>query len=296
MAEHGEVHAHVPMSDALGDYLNTISRVPLLTNAEELHLGRLVRRWQDDPSASPLVVRRGKRALDRIVSANLRLVVSVVKRYRRRIVHLAIEPIDLIQAGNIGLIRAVEKFDPGRGYRFSTYAYWWIRQSVSRHVQEAHAPLRIPAALASLIGKIETILDRTGRLPSTQELSDKLGESPKRIEAALALRHLVGVISLDQPLAGGDASDLTLLDGVTDGTVPEPVDDYLWLHGQLHQLSGLELDVLHFRYTADERCSLKQVAEQLGRSKFQIQAIERRALMKLRAALGPVLEPVSRCS
>lgn len=283
------------MSDALGDYLNTISRVPLLTSAEELHLGRLVRSWQDDPHAPPAVVRRGKRALDRIVSANLRLVVSVVKRYRRRIVHLAIEPIDLIQAGNIGLIRAVEKFDPGRGYRFSTYAYWWIRQSVSRHVQEVHAPLRIPAALANLISKIEAILDCTGCIPPTPELSARLGESPRRIEAALALRHLVGVISLDQPLGGGDASDLTLLDGVTDGTVPEPVDDYLWLHGQLHQLSGLELDVLHCRYTAEERRSLKQVAERLGRSKFQIQAIERRALLKLRAALTPVLEPVSRC-
>lgn len=282
------------MSDALGDYLNTISRVPLLTSAEELHLGRLVRSWQDDPHASPLVVRRGKRALDRIVSANLRLVVSVVKRYRRRIVHLAIEPIDLIQAGNIGLIRAVEKFDPGRGYRFSTYAYWWIRQSVSRHVQEVHAPLRIPAALASLIGKIEALMDRAGCLPPTLELSARLGESPRRIEAALALRHLVGVISLDQPMAGGDASDLTLLDSVSDGLVPEPVDDYLWLHGQLHQLSGLELNVLHSRYAADQGRSLKQVADQLGKSKFQIQAIERRALSKLRAALTPILEPVGR--
>lgn len=283
------------MSDALGDYLNTISRVPLLTSDEELHLGRLVRSWQDDPHAPPAVVRRGKRALDRIVSANLRLVVSVVKRYRRRILHLAIEPIDLIQAGNLGLIRAVEKFDPGRGYRFSTYAYWWIRQSVSRHVQEVHAPLRIPAALANLIGKIETVLERSGCVLSTHELAARLGESPRRIEAALALRHLVGVISLDQPMGGADASDLTLLDSVSDGLVPEPVDDFHWLHGQLHQLSTIELDVLHCRYAGEQGRSLKQVADRLGKSKFQIQAIERRALLKLRAALTPVLHPVSRC-
>jgi DNA-directed RNA polymerase sigma subunit (sigma70/sigma32) len=123
------------MSDVLGDYLNSISRIPLLTSDEELHLGRMVRRWQDDAKPAPSVIRTAKKALDRIVSANLRLVVSYVKRYRRRIAHLNIELIDLIQAGNIGLIRAAEKFDPSRGYRFSTYAYWWIRHSVSRHVQ-----------------------------------------------------------------------------------------------------------------------------------------------------------------
>ena len=137
------------MSDALGDYLNSISRVPLLTSEEELHLGRLVREWQDHENAPAAVGRRGKRALDRIVSANLRLVVSVVTRYRRRFAHLAIEPIDLVQAGNIGLIRAVEKFDPKRGYRFSTFAYWWIRQAVSRHIQEC--PVSTTLAGAYLI-------------------------------------------------------------------------------------------------------------------------------------------------
>ena len=95
------------MTDILGDYLRTISRVPLLTDEEELHLGRLVRTWLDEPEASVAVQRKGKRALQRFVTANLRLVVSVVTKYRRRVRHLPIEPIDLIQAGNIGLIRPV---------------------------------------------------------------------------------------------------------------------------------------------------------------------------------------------
>ena len=291
MQEHGEAQFSSPMSDVLGDYLNTISRVPLLTSDEELHLGRLVRRWQDDPNPSLSVIRHGKRALDRIVSANLRLVVSVVKRYRRRIAHLPIELIDLIQAGNIGLIRAVEKFDPSRGYRFSTYAYWWIRQSVTRHVQELHAPVRIPAALTNLLTRIDLLMERSGRPLALQELAERLEESPRRIQMALALRQLGHVISLDQTLSSGDCVDLTLLDTVSDGSAPEPTDDYAWLYGHLHQLSPIEYDVLRHRYAGEDSRSLRQVAVQVGKSKFQIQAIERRALHKLRTALTPVLHP-----
>jgi RNA polymerase primary sigma factor len=116
-----------------------------------------VRSWLDDPEPVPLVVRKGKRALNRIVTANLRLVVSVVTKSRRRLRHLSVEPIDLIQAGNLGLIRAAEKFDPSRGYRFSTYAYWWIRQAVSRHLQEHGALIRVPYPLANLATRLEAL-------------------------------------------------------------------------------------------------------------------------------------------
>jgi RNA polymerase primary sigma factor len=289
--EHDIATQRVMMSDALGDYLNSISRVPLLTSEEELHLGRLVREWQDHENAPAAVARRGKRALDRIVSANLRLVVSVVTRYRRRFAHLAIEPIDLVQAGNIGLIRAVEKFDPKRGYRFSTFAYWWIRQAVSRHIQEVHPTVRVPVALVNLMGKIESLCDSDGKPLPVAELSRRLEESPRRIELALSIRQLNCLASLDQSLGSADAGDLTLLDTVTDGHRPEAEEDYAWLHGHLHQLSALELNVLQQRYREGRGQSLMQLASQTGKTRYQVQVIEQRALKKLRTALTPVLYP-----
>jgi RNA polymerase primary sigma factor len=279
------------MSDALGDYLNSISRVPLLTIEEELHLGRLVREWQDHEDATTAVARRGKRALDRIVSANLRLVVSVVTRYRRRFAHLAIEPIDLVQAGNIGLIRAVEKFDPKRGYRFSTFAYWWIRQAVSRHIQEVHPTVRVPVALVNLMSRIEGLCDNNGKPLAVAELSKRLEESPRRIELALSIRQLNSLVSLDQSLGSAEAGELTLLDTVTDGHRPEAQEDYAWLHGHLHQLSALELRVLQQRYREGRGQSLMQLASQIGKTRYQVQVIEQRALKKLRAALTPVVHP-----
>jgi RNA polymerase primary sigma factor len=289
--EHDIATQRVTMSDALGDYLNSISRVPLLTVEEELHLGRLVREWQDHENATAAVARRGKRALDRIVSANLRLVVSVVTRYRRRFAHLAIEPIDLVQAGNIGLIRAVEKFDPKRGYRFSTFAYWWIRQAVSRHIQEVHPTVRVPVALVNLMSRIEGLCDNDGKPLAVAELSRRLEESPRRIELALSIRQLNSLVSLDQSLGSAEAGELTLLDTVTDGHRPEAQEDYAWLHGHLHQLSALELSVLQQRYREGRGQSLMQLASQIGKTRYQVQVIEQRALKKLRAALSPVVHP-----
>ena len=279
------------MTDILGDYLRTISRIPLLTDQEELHLGRLVRSWMDDPEPAYLVVRKGKRALNRIVTANLRLVVSVVTKSRRRLRHLSVEPIDLIQAGNLGLIRAAEKFDPSRGYRFSTYAYWWIRQAVSRHIQEHGALIRVPYPLANLAARLEALQQSGQRRLKPEAAAELLGENPRRIEQAITLQRFNAAVSLDQTIAGGEAGDMTLLETVTDGKVPEVIEDYAWFYGQLSQLSPLEFEVLNQRYTEEQRQSLVQVARQLGKSKHQIQSIERRALTKLRTALTPVLNP-----
>lgn len=279
------------MTDILGDYLRAISRIPLLTDQEELHLGRLVRSWLDDPEPVPLVVRKGKRALNRIVTANLRLVVSVVTKSRRRLRHLSVEPIDLIQAGNLGLIRAAEKFDPSRGYRFSTYAYWWIRQAVSRHLQEHGALIRVPYPLANLATRLEALQQAGQRRLKPEAAAELLGEHPRRIEQALALQRFNSAVSLDQSIGNGEAGDMTLLETVTDGKMPEVADDYSWFYGQLSQLSPLEFEVLNHRYAEQERQSLIQVAKQLGKSKHQIQSIERRALAKLRLALTPVLNP-----
>jgi RNA polymerase sigma factor (sigma-70 family) len=279
------------MTDILGDYLRTISRVPLLTDEEELHLGRLVRTWLDDPEATAAVQRKGKRALGRFVTANLRLVVSVVTKYRRRVRHLPIEPIDLIQAGNIGLIRASEKFDPSRGYRFSTYAYWWIRQAVSRHIQEHSSMIRVPYPLANLAMKVDVLAQKNRRQISAKEAATMLDEPPHRVEQAMSLHQFNSTVSLDQVLSNSEGGEMTLLDTITDGHTPELNDDYNWFYNQLGTLSPVEFEVLNLRYATERRSSLMQLAQNMGKSKHQIQAIERRALAKLRSSLTPVLNP-----
>jgi RNA polymerase sigma factor (sigma-70 family) len=279
------------MTDILGDYLRTISRVPLLTDEEELHLGRLVRTWLDDTEATVAIQRKGKRALQRFVTANLRLVVSVVTKYRRRVRHLPIEPIDLIQAGNIGLIRAAEKFDPARGYRFSTYAYWWIRQAVSRHIQEHSSMIRVPYPLANLAMKVDVLMQKNRRQISAKEAASILDEPPHRVEQAMSLRQFNSTVSLDQVLSNSEGGEMTLLDTITDGHTLELNDDYHWFHNQLGTLSPLEFEVLNLRYATERRSSLMQLAQNMGKSKHQIQAIERRALAKLRSSLTPVLNP-----
>jgi RNA polymerase sigma factor (sigma-70 family) len=279
------------MTDILGDYLRTISRLPLLTDEEELHLGRLVRTWLDDPEATVAVQRKGKRALQRFVTANLRLVVSVVTKYRRRVRHLPIEPIDLIQAGNIGLIRAAEKFDPTRGYRFSTYAYWWIRQAVSRHIQEHSSMIRVPYPLANLAMKVDGLVQAKRRQVSAKEAASILEEPPHRVEQAMSLHQFNSTVSLDQVLSNSEGGEMTLLDTITDGHTTELDDDYQWFYSQLGTLSPVEFEVLNLRYATERRSSLMQLAQNMGKSKHQIQAIERRALAKLRTSLTPVLNP-----
>ncbi|MCP9891805.1 sigma-70 family RNA polymerase sigma factor [Cyanobium sp. Aljojuca 7D2] len=169
------------MSDILGDYLKAIGRIPLLSVEEELHHGRLIRAWLDEEQPSKAVERRGRRALDRMVNANLRLVVSVVSKYRSRIRGNCIDMMDLIQAGNLGLIRAVEKFDPSRGYRFSTYGYWWIRQAVARFIHEYNYLIRIPHSLLSLAVKMSHLQIANGGALKVEDVVRISGEDEKRV-------------------------------------------------------------------------------------------------------------------
>lgn len=301
--------------DAFTQHLRAIGRIPLLTPEEEITLARAVQRGRQlleigeelkiraggvEPSREAWAaeakvttaqlrqqLRRAERAQERMVTANLRLVVSVARKYA----HFQLEMEDLIQEGTLGLIKAVDRFDPARGYRFSTYAYWWIRQAVSRHIQEHGALIRVPYPLANLAAKLEGLTASGQRRVSTADAAELLGEHPRRIEQALSLKRFNASVSLDQTIGSGDAGDMTLLDTVSDGQIPELEDDYTWFYGQLSQLSPLEFEVLNQRYAEEERRSLMQVAQQLGKSKHQIQAIERRALTKLRVALTPVLNP-----
>ena len=169
------------MSDAFGDYLRSIGRIPLLTAQEEVHLGLIVKEWMETAQPSRGLERRGRRALERMVTANLRLVVTVALRYLRRLKHLAHDPMDLVQAGNLGLLRAAEKYDPTRGYKFSTYGYWWIRQAINRYLQEHNISIRMPVNLVSLANRAEALQSNGQASLNSTAIAQQLGESSERV-------------------------------------------------------------------------------------------------------------------
>ncbi|MEB3352739.1 MAG: sigma-70 family RNA polymerase sigma factor [Cyanobacteriota bacterium] len=214
------------MSEIRGDYLRSIGRIPLLTEQEELHYGRLVRNWLDCPQIDAPTRRRGRHALKRMVTANLRLVVSVVKRQHPVIQRRKLEAIDLIQAGNLGLIRAAERFDPTRGYRFSTFAFWWIHQAVGRHLQECQGAIRLPYAVQLLALRLQSLRSSDSQELSVAGIAASLGESPERIEQVVASLNLNRLISLDQRLGDGDEQGFTLMDVVASDQTNAVHDDY----------------------------------------------------------------------
>jgi RNA polymerase primary sigma factor len=181
-------------------WLDTIGRIPLLTPAEEIELGTIIQRWQQHPDPCPPGIRRrGMRARDRFVQANLRLAVSYVSKRCWRLAKAHGQE-DLIQAANMGLITAAERFDPARGYRYSTYAYWWIRQAVSRWADQHSRAIVIPGSHCQHLGRIGPIKNRLeqelGRVPSREEIAAELGVSLRVLEQVLENGR--SIASLDQ--------------------------------------------------------------------------------------------------
>lgn len=190
-------------NDAVSAWLAAAGRVPLLTPAQEISLGAAVRRWQDwpdGPDAAPAAVRRrGLRARAHLVQANLRLVVTVTKKYASAASRRGVPMVDLLQEGAIGLMRGAEKFDPAKGYKFSTYGYWWIRQAITRSLNGLSGAIKVPGNLQDQLrrlqpGDLEGMCDR---------------ERIKLTAAAAALR----VCSLDAPMGDDGATLLDLLAG-----------------------------------------------------------------------------------
>ena len=291
VAEHGWVLVDLCMSDILGDYLKTIGRIPLLSVEEELHHGRLIRAWLDQPEPSKAVERRGRRALDRMVNANLRLVVSVVSKFRSRIRGNCIDMMDLIQAGNLGLIRAAEKFDPMRGYRFSTYGYWWIRQAVARFIHEYNYLIRIPHSLLSLAVKMSHLQVANGGALKVEDVARISGEDEKRVAQASLLLFYNNMVSLDQCMAGTEGGELTLKDTIPSADKNAVVDDYGWLERYMAQLSPFEIQVLNLRFASEKKLSLADISRLTGKTRHHVQAVEGRALGKLRRTVVPALNP-----
>jgi RNA polymerase nonessential primary-like sigma factor len=305
--------------DLVRSYLRDIGRVPLLSHEQEITLGRQVQelvgleeleqelevQLGNKPSqaelaqaaglSAPLLKKRlqaGRRAKERMVAANLRLVVSVAKKYTRRNMEL----LDLIQEGTIGLVRGVEKFDPTRGYKFSTYAYWWIRQGITRAIAEKSRTIRLPIHITETLNKLKKgqreLSQLLGRTPTVTELAEAV-ELPEEEVKDLLCRARQPV-SLETKVGDGDDTELLdLLAG--DAELPEDRVDGECLKGDLRalleQLPELQGRVLKMRYgievgepyESSEPMSLSAIAKKLGMSRDKTRNLERKALEGVRA-------------
>ena len=287
-------------NEALRLYLQEIGRHPLLSRADEQRLGRVIEAGRTaagtlerDPSLpekqrAELCARavEGERATERFVSANLRLVVSIAKRYQASGLPL----LDLVQEGNLGLMHAVEKFDFRKGFKFSTYATWWIRQSITRAIANTGRTIRLPVHAGETVSRVQKVqagLEADlGRLPTRAELASETGLCPSKVDEALLLA--CHPLSIFDPLsAEGDAElgdvledpDATAaLDEVITASLPAQVI------GLLGALDERERAVVCLRYGLDRGRprTLAEVAEACGLTKEGVRQAERRALTKLR--------------
>nr|WP_107487798.1 MULTISPECIES: RNA polymerase sigma factor [unclassified Streptomyces] len=289
-----------PSSDLFRQYLREIGRIPLLSAAEEVDLARRVeaglfaeeklRRTPDLDSSlahdlDRLVV-LGRLAKRRLIEANLRLVVSVAKRYVGR----GLTMLDLVQEGNLGLIRAVEKFDYARGYKFSTYATWWIRQAMSRALADQARTIRVPVHVVELINRVVRVqrrmLQERGYEPTPQEVAAHLDLAPERVGEVLRLAQ--EPVSLHAPV--GEEDDVALGDLIEDGDAASPVESAAFLLLRQHldavlsTLGERERKVVQLRYgLVDGRPrTLEEIGRLFGVTRERIRQIESKTLNKLR--------------
>ena len=261
------------MDDPVRVYLKEIGRVPLLTTEEEQVLA--MRIADNDPEAKK-----------RLAEANLRLVVSIAKRYVGR----GMAFLDLIQEGNLGLIKAVDKFDYTKGFKFSTYATWWIRQAITRAIADQARTIRIPVHMVETINKVKKtstqLLHKNGHDPSAEEIADEIGMSPDKVREILRLSQ--EPVSLETPI--GEEEDSHLGDFIPDDDALSPADaaSIPLLKEQLTEvlktLTPRESKVLSLRFGLEDGHprTLEEVGSQFGVTRERIRQIEAKALRKLR--------------
>ena len=263
----------VSIDDPVRMYLKEIGRVPLLSAEEEVELAKRMEAGDDE-------------AQKRLAEANLRLVVSIAKRYVGR----GMLFLDLIQEGNLGLIKAVEKFDYNKGYKFSTYATWWIRQAITRAIADQARTIRIPVHMVETINKLirvsRQLLQQLGRDPVPEEIAKEMDISVERVREIMKIAQ--EPVSLETPI--GEEEDSHLGDFIEDQEAPAPADaaSFMLLKEQLEEvldtLTPREEKVLRLRFGLDDgrARTLEEVGQNFGVTRERIGQIEAKALRKLR--------------
>jgi RNA polymerase nonessential primary-like sigma factor len=307
-------------ADMVRTYLHEIGRVPMLTHEQEIIYGKQVQQMMElldqkecltkqlakEPTNQELaahvklseadlegILRRGQRAKKKMIEANLRLVVSIAKKYQKR----NLEFLDLIQEGTMGLERGVEKFDPMRGYKFSTYAYWWIRQAITRAIAQQARTIRLPIHITEKLNKIKRVqrelAQSLGRSPNAAEIAAALDLQPAEIREYLTMARQP--VSLDMRV--GDNQDTELQELLEDdGISPENymIQDALRrdLETLLADLTPQQRQVISLRYGLEDGhpLSLAKVGERMDISRERVRQLERQALEHLRRRKARVQE------
>ena len=263
----------VSLEDPVRMYLKEIGSVKLLSPEEEVELSKRAEAGD-------------QKAKDRIIEANLRLVVSIAKKYVGR----GIPFLDLIQEGNMGLIKAVEKFDYAKGFKFSTYATWWIRQSITRGIADKGKTIRVPVHMVETINKTlrmsRNLLQELGREPTSEEIAERLGTTKQKVEEALEISR--DPVSMDSPI--GEEEDSSLGDFIEDENMLSPSDsaDYQMLKKELvnalDTLTDRERKVIELRFGLidGQARTLEEVGKEFKVTRERIRQIEAKALRKLR--------------
>jgi RNA polymerase primary sigma factor len=279
--------------DATQAYLNEIGRYPLLTKAQEIMLGTQVQAWiaikdkdRQDYSKEDLRIEKiGIRAREKFINCNLRLVVNVAKKYIRQAKTL--DFMDLVQEGNIGLARAVEKFDPTRGYAMSTYAYWWIRQSIQRAMQSSDATIRLPIgtyeSLYQMRRCVERLSQKLGREPNTKEISTEMNISENDVHALLGVSRTA--FSLDKVISGYENTG-PIIDTIVDPRNSNTIDDAEErinterLYAALDEFVDEETKLIILERSQEHPTSWRELSIKLGKSKSKLQAMEKKGIAK----------------